>query len=75
MSRKTLIVAAMAAFLLAMSLATVVLTEIAIREHDTVAIAFAGLAMALWIYALVWWVNLWIDQIRRRGRPRDRREG
>jgi hypothetical protein len=73
MSRKTLVVAGMAAFFFAMSLATVALTEIALREHDNVAIVFAGLAMALWIYALVWWVNLWIDEIRRRMRSQNRR--
>jgi len=52
--RKTLIVAGFAAFLLAFCIATVFITQFAIEQRDVVAGFFAGAALMIGVYMLVW---------------------
>jgi len=63
--RKTLIVAGFAAFLFAFCVATFFLTEWAIKSRNPVAGFFSAAALMMAVYMFVWWMDLWIKQIRR----------
>jgi hypothetical protein len=66
MTRKTIIIGAIAAGLLVLTLATIMLALVSWREHDEIAIVASGATAGLSLYALVWWIDAWIAQIRRR---------
>jgi len=73
--RKAFIVAGFAAFLLALCVATFFLTQWAIHSRDTVAAFFSAGALMMAVYMFVWWMDLWIKQIKRRRARSDSQDG